>query len=469
MSAPARGMLRGHGATVLVAGLAAAFGVGLLGATEVILLAAEVGPLGQAGAVTLVLSIVAMAFTAIAIYVAAIVTTNTVSTIVVGRIRQIALVRLLGDPAARARRRIAAEGLLAGFVGASLGTLGAWAIIGTLTLIGVATGNLPDRGYPFLVGTMIVPVIAVILCTWLAAWVGSRRVLSVSPIEALAAAVPAASAELRRRRARGAWALVLGIVGAMLLAASVALGQVTEAALLIGVLGGAVSFTGFMLGAVRIVPAVLAGVGRLLGRGPAALLGARNALRYPERSTRAAVGLVIGVALVTMLVVAWMTVRRIALDQAAALWGDAGAAEFDAALGPVLAVVVSLVGYSAVIAAVGLVSTLTVGVLQRTHEFGLIRALGLSRAQLRQSLTVEAVQLASTAVLIGFLLGVVYGWVGAQSVLGSQQIHGMVPPQVPWWLLVGVTVIAALLALAGSRIPARHAIRIAPVAAIAVE
>src|SRR5690606_17055985 len=122
-----------------------------------------------------------------------------------------------------------------------------------------------------------------------------------------------------------------------------------------------------------------------------------------------------------------------------------------------------------IIAAVGLVSTLTVGVLQRTREFGLVRALGLSRAQLRRSISVEAIQLAVTAVVLGVVLGIGYGWVGAQAVLGAQQPAGMVPPQVPWWLLVGVVAIAGLLALAGSRIPARRALRIAPVAAIAVE
>jgi len=463
------GVLRGHGATVLVAALAAAFGVGLLGATEVILLASEVGPLGAIDDIRLVLGIIAMAFTAIAIYVAAIVTTNTVSTIVVGRIRQIALVRLLGGTAARQRRRIAAEGLTAGALGAGLGMLAAWALVGALVLVGVATGNLPERDYPYLVASMAVPVLAVVLSTWLAARVGSRRVLAVAPIQALVAAVPADEDEIRGRRARIVWALVLGITGVLLLALAVVLGQLTPFALLIGILGGAVSFTGFMLGAVRVVPGVLAVVGRLLGSGPAALLGSRNALRHRERSTRAAMGLVIGVALVTMLVIAWTTVRRIALDQALASWGEDGAAEFDAALGPILAVVATLVGYSAIIAAVGLVSTLTVGVLQRTREFGMVRALGLSRGQLRRSITVEAVQLAVTAVLIGVVLGVAYGWVGAQAVGGSQQVAGMVPPQVPWWLLVGVAVIAGILALAGSRIPARRALRISPVEAIAVE
>src|SRR3546814_12325314 len=70
---------------------------------------------------------------------------------------------------------------------------------------------------------------------------------------------------------------------------------------------------------------------------------------------------------------------------------------------------------AAIIAAVGLVNSLTVGVLQRTREFGLVRALGLSRGQLRGTISVEAVQLTLVAVVLGFALGVLYGWVGAVS------------------------------------------------------
>ena len=224
-----------------------------------------------------------------------------------------------------------------------------------------------------------------------------------------------------------------------------------------------------MLGSARVIPPLLALVGRLLGRDPAAVLGTRNALRHPERSARAAIALVIGVALVTMFVVAGMTAREIALRAAAASLGERGAAMIDAALAPMMSIIAFLVGYSAVIAAVGLVSTLTVGVLQRTREFGLVRALGLSRAQLRRTISVEAVQLAATSVLLGVALGIGYGWIGAQSLLGAQQSTGLVVPVVPWWLLVALVAVVAVLSLAGSLVPARRAVRIPPVEAIAVE
>jgi len=313
-----------------------------------------------------------------------------------------------------------------------------------------------------------VPIVAVILATWLAAWVGSRRVLGVSPVEALGAAVPDGGAH-RGRRGRDALALALGILGVLLLALAVLVGQWTPLGLLIGLPGGALSFTAVMLAAVRIVPPLLAAVGRVLGRDAAALLGSRNALRHPERSTRAAIGLVIGVALVTMFVVAGMTGRRIILERAEAVLGGEGVDAFDQALAPMMSIIAFLVGYSAVIAAVGLVNTLTVGVLQRTREFGMVRALGLSRAQLRRSISVEAVQLAAASVLLGFAIGVGYGWVGAQAAFGATQVAGMVPPEVPWWLVLAVAAVAAVLSIAGSRIPARRALAIPPVAAIAVE
>ena len=66
-----------------------------------------------------------------------------------------------------------------------------------------------------------------------------------------------------------------------------------------------------------------------------------------------------------------------------------------------------------VIAAVGLVNNLSLSVLQRTRELGLLRALGFSVRQLRQMILSESAQLTLTAVLLGILLGTVYGWAGA--------------------------------------------------------
>ncbi len=88
-------------------------------------------------------------------------------------------------------------------------------------------------------------------------------------------------------------------------------------------------------------------------------------------------------------------------------------------LDAVTSVFSALIGVSALIAAVGLVNSLSLSVLQRTRELGLLRALGFTARQLRRMILAESVQLTATAVLLGLVLGTFYGWAGAQSLLGS--------------------------------------------------
>jgi len=457
------GLLRGHAATILVAALASAFGVGLVSITEVIAIAS--GQLAAEFATArVVLGVVAWVFIAIAVYVAAVVTTNTVATIVAGRVRIIALSRLLGATSGQERSRLARQGLAAGLVGAAIGMLVAWGLVLGFLALGRDGGWLPERDYRFVVWTDVLPVAVVIAATWLAAWVGSRRVLGVTPIEALAAAVPAPVEALGRRTARAAvsWALVG--VGAALLVLGVLAGFETPLGVLVSVLGGILSFSGVIAGAVVFVPPLLRLAGFVFGRGAAATIGARNAVRYPERSARAAIGLVIGVTLVTMFSVASATYQEAFARQFEAV----DAQTVRQVLDTITAILSGLLGYSAVIAAVGLVNTLTVGVLQRTREFGLLRALGLSRGQLRASIAFEAVALALVSVVFGAVIGTAYGWAGAQAILGTL-VGDWVAPVISPWLLALVGGAAVLLALVGSLVPASRAVRIAPVEAIAVE
>jgi putative ABC transport system permease protein len=129
-----------------------------------------------------------------------------------------------------------------------------------------------------------------------------------------------------------------------------------------------------------------------------------------------------------------------------------------------------LTGFSALIAAIGMVNNLSLSVLQRTRELGLLRALGFTAAQVRRMILAESAQLTLAATLVGLVLGVVYGWAGAQSLLGGiQETPRLVVPTVPF-VLIGVVVVAAgVLTLAASIVPSRRATRVAPVAALAVE
>ncbi len=71
--------------------------------------------------------------------------------------------------------------------------------------------------------------------------------------------------------------------------------------------------------------------------------------------------------------------------------------------------------------------------------------------------------------LAGLALGVAYGWVGAQSLLGSIPGAGLVLPVVPWGLLVLAAIGAAGLAIVASVAPTRRATGVSPVVALAVD
>ena len=129
-----------------------------------------------------------------------------------------------------------------------------------------------------------------------------------------------------------------------------------------------------------------------------------------------------------------------------------------------------LIGFSAVIAAIGMVNTLSLSVLKRTRELGLLRALGFDRGQLRRMIVAESAALTVAATLTGLVLGFGYGWAGAQSLLGAVQGEPrLVVPAIPWVVFGVILVGAALLTIAASVAPARRAMRVAPVTALAVE
>ena len=461
--------LREHGSSILVALLSSAFGVALLQVTGVLADVIGADPVtGTSPTVRLMLTIVAWVFIAIAIYVGSIVTVNTFATIVAGRARMIALLRLVGSSARQQRRAVAREGLIVGVIGSVAGAAVGTGLAVALERIAVWVGWLPELPHDWADAGIAAPLVAVVLTTWLAAWVGSRRVLTVTPLQAIGGAQPLSHEELRARPGRNALAITLIVVGTAILVLALLLGLTTPLAVLVGVVGGILSFTGVVLGAHLIMPPALRLVGRMLGRGPSARLAAANAVRYPERASRTTIGVVIGVTLVTMFGVT-MASFRLLIEAARAAQPETYQGT-EQVLDSVTAVFSVLIGVSALIAAVGLVNALSLSVLQRTRELGLLRALGFSTAQLRRMILAESAQLTATAVIVGLVLGTFYGWVGAQSLLGSAQgMPGIVLPGVPWVVLAVVVGAAAVLTLVATVAPSRRATRVSPITALAVE
>lgn len=455
--------------TLLVAALAGTFGVALLHVTG--LLAAAIAAddvTGQSDTVALMLGIVATVFIVIAVYVSAIVTANTVATVVAGRTRLIALLRLIGSSARAQRAQIAKEGLLVGIAGAAVGIVTGTGVAFALDEIAVAGDLMPATDYDYLNVAVVLPAVAVVITTWLASWVGSRRVLRVRPIQAIGNANEQDREELGSRRVRNVSAIVLVVLGLGLLAAGVVWGLTEPFGVLVAMVGGILSFTGIILGAHVVMPPVLRLIGRLLGTAPAARLAAENAVRHPERSSRMTIGLVIGVTLVTTFSVTMESYRAMLLE-AQRVRPDVYAG-INEMLDVTVAIFTVLIGFSALIAAIGMVNTLSLSVLQRTRELGLLRALGFDRRQLRRMIVAESAALTVAATVTGIVLGFGYGWAGAQALLGGAQGDPtFVLPGIPWALFGGLLVAAGVLTLVASIAPARRAMRVSPVVALAVD
>lgn len=455
---------REHRPSILVASLSAAFGVSLLQVTtNLALVISSDDVTGSSPALRAFLQVIAVVFIIIATYVGAVVTANTFSTIIAGRTRTIALLRLVGATAASQRRAVAREGLMVGIIGAIIGTVVGSLVTLGLVLTGIALDFLPSIAYTYLDPVILIPILGVVITTWTASWVGSRRVLHVTPMQATGAALEESREEAAGHRGRNRVALTLFIIGTAILALAVVVGLSSPVGVLVGVFGGIISFTGLILGAELVMPPTLRLVGRMLGNSPSARLAAENAVRYPERSSRMTIGLVIGVTLVTMFAVAAATFQQ-------ALSPMADAADLDPLLNGIVAVFSVLIGFSALIAAVGLVNNLSLSVIQRTRELGLLRALGFTSRQLRGMVRSEAAQLTAAAVIVGLVLGIGYGWVGAQSFIGTAPgVEGLMVPVVPLWLIAAVVVAGAVLTAVASVAPTRRATSIAPVVALAVE
>lgn len=460
---------RGMGASVLVAAISSAFGAILLSATGYIAAVLRADPyIGDSGTLAVVLAIMSFLLIGVAVYVAAIVTANTFATVIAGRTRRIALLRLIGASARSQRAEVARQGLVVGVVGAVLGLVGgtvlSWAGV---VAAGAAFGV--DVDYAVVQPVLVIPAIVVALTTWAAAWAGSRRVLTVTPLQALGGSVEASHEAFTRRGARNGAAIALFAIGGALLAAGIVLGLLTPLGVIVAFFGGIFSFTGLAMGATLVMPPLLRLVGRMFGSSATARLAAENALRYPERSSRMAIGVVMGVTLVTMFAVALETVKVVLTTSSG---GDAPQ-ELTTLLDTFAGIMMGLVAVSAVIAAVGLVNLLTIGVVQRRRELGLLRALGVSTGQVRRMVLFEAAHITITATATGLVLGIAYGWAGAQSLLGavpmppSFSAPTLVAPAVPWLPVAIIVVATAVLTLVAAVVPTRLATRVAPVEALA--
>jgi putative ABC transport system permease protein len=126
-----------------------------------------------------------------------------------------------------------------------------------------------------------------------------------------------------------------------------------------------------------------------------------------------------------------------------------------------------LLGVSVAIAVIGIANTLGLSVLERAREHAMLRALGLTRRQLRRMLAMEALLLSVVATVLGTVIGVGFAWVGYETFVKRALTHATM--QIPWPSLGAVVVIAASAGLLASVVPARRAARVTPAQGLSLD
>jgi putative ABC transport system permease protein len=137
-----------------------------------------------------------------------------------------------------------------------------------------------------------------------------------------------------------------------------------------------------------------------------------------------------------------------------------------AQLDQMLGLVYGLLGVAVVIALIGIANTLSLSLYERTRELGLLRAVGQSRRSLRSTVRWESVIVAIFGTLGGVGLGTLLCWGLVRAISVSEGFGTFAPSYMSLAVILGVSVIAGVLAAAR---PARRAAKLDVLAAIASE
>jgi putative ABC transport system permease protein len=141
------------------------------------------------------------------------------------------------------------------------------------------------------------------------------------------------------------------------------------------------------------------------------------------------------------------------------------AAEQRAPIDQFVLMVFALLGLALVIAALGIVNTLALSVVERTREVGLLRAVGLGRGQLRAMITLESVVIAVLGAVLGVALGTGFG----VALMYSLRDQGLEAISVPAGRLGVFLVLAVVIGVLAAVVPARRAARLDVLRAIAAD
>jgi putative ABC transport system permease protein len=130
-----------------------------------------------------------------------------------------------------------------------------------------------------------------------------------------------------------------------------------------------------------------------------------------------------------------------------------------------LALIVVLLALAVIIALLGIVNTLALSVFERTRELGLLRAVGMTRTQVRAMVRYESVIISVLGAVMGVIVGVAFG-LALVSALADSGIHTIKVPTLQLVLYVLGAGVAGVLAAIG---PARRAANVDVLNAVVTE
>jgi putative ABC transport system permease protein len=134
---------------------------------------------------------------------------------------------------------------------------------------------------------------------------------------------------------------------------------------------------------------------------------------------------------------------------------------------------IMLVGFGSIgmiVAVLGMFNTLTISLLERTKEIGLMLALGSRNQDIRRLFILEAILLSLIGAIIGIVLAIIFGQI--VNIILNNFAHGRGVTQdfslfaTPWWLIAGSIAFMVMVGLAVVYLPARRAARINPIDAL---
>jgi putative ABC transport system permease protein len=131
----------------------------------------------------------------------------------------------------------------------------------------------------------------------------------------------------------------------------------------------------------------------------------------------------------------------------------------------IVTIINALLALAIVIALLGIANTLALSIFERTRELGLLRAVGMSRRQVRRMIRWESVLIAVFGALLGVGIGLAFG----VAVVKSLASNGLTDLRVPAGQLALLVVLAGLAGTVSAAFPARRAARLDILGAIAFE